>query len=94
MTAPTPSTPSVRGSTDSLHADRRITPLDREELACVLRYLCQPTVAAERLRALGDGQFALTLGAPFKNGPTEVQLWALDLVSRLSAQVPCRGAAA
>ena len=72
----------------SLHADRRIAPLDREELAFMVRYLCRPAVAAERLTELGDGQFALKLKTAFKDGTTSVQISALDLVSRLSAQVP------
>ena len=58
----------------SLHADRRIAARDRDELAFMVRYLCRPAVAADRLRELPDGRFELTLKSAYRDGTKAVIL--------------------
>ena len=72
----------------SLHADRRIAARDREELALMVRYLCRPAVAADRLSELPDGRFELTLKSAYRDGTKTVILSALDLTARLAAVMP------
>ena len=72
----------------SLHADRRIVAGDREELAFMVRYLCRPAVAADRIREMPDGRFELTLKAAYRDGTKSVVLSALDLTARLAALMP------
>ena len=72
----------------SLHADRRIAARDRDALAFMVRYLCRPAVAADRLSELPDGRFELTLKSAYKDGTKFIVLSALDLTARLAALVP------
>ena len=46
----------------------------------MVRYLCRPAVAADRLRELSDDRFELTLKTPRHDGMKTVLLTPVDLV--------------
>ena len=54
----------------------------------MVRYLCRPAVAADRLSELPDGRFELALKSAYRDGTKTVILSALDLTARLAAVMP------
>ena len=72
----------------SLHADVRIAANDREGLEHVARYLARPPIAADRLRALRDGNVALRLKRPWSDGAEALVFTPAELIAKLLPLVP------
>ena len=57
----------------------------------LVKYLCRPSVSAQRVQAQPDGRYELTLKTPWRDGTQAVHLTALELTGRLAALMPLPG---
>ncbi len=50
----------------------------------LVKYLCRPSVSAQRVQAQPDGRYELTLKTPWRDGTQAVTLTPLELTGRLA----------
>jgi hypothetical protein len=73
----------------TLHANTYIAPLDRKGLEKMIRYLCRPALATERVELLeNDEVVRLRLKTPWRDGTTHIRMAAAEFVLRLLALIP------
>ena len=73
----------------TLHANSRILAQSRTGLEKMIRYLCRPALAMERVELLDDDEVVrLRLKSPWRDGTTHVHMPAPDFVMRLLALIP------
>ena len=73
----------------TLHANSCIAPLDRKGLEKMIRYLCRPALATERVELQEDDTVVrLRLKTPWRDGTTHVRMEAAEFVLRLLALIP------
>ncbi len=73
----------------TLHANSRILAQSRTGLESMIRYLCRPALATERVELLdNDETVRLRLKSPWRDGTTHVHMPAPDFVMRLLALIP------
>ena len=73
----------------TLHANTYIAPLDRKGLEKMIRYLCRPALATERVELLDDDEVVrLRLKTPWRDGTTHIRMAAAEFVLRLLALIP------
>ncbi|MBM4064009.1 MAG: hypothetical protein FJ265_23355, partial [Planctomycetes bacterium] len=72
----------------SLHAATGVAAGRRDRLEHMIRYVCRPPVADERLRLLPDGRVACALKKRWKDGTSCVVFDPLTFLERLAALVP------
>ena len=73
----------------TLHANSRIAPLARTGLEKMIRYLCRPALATERVELMEDDSIVrLRLKTPWRDGTTHVRMPAPEFVMRLLALIP------
>jgi hypothetical protein len=73
----------------SLHANTSIAACNRTGLEKMIRYLCRPAVATDRVELLnGDRDVRLRLKTPWRDGTTHLRLSGPDFVLRLVAMIP------
>jgi hypothetical protein len=75
----------------SLHANTTVGPAAHDDRYRLVKYLCRPSVSAQRVQAQPDGRYELTLKTPWRDGTQAVQLTALELTGRLAALMPLPG---
>ena len=75
----------------SLHANTRVGPAAHQDRYRLVKYLCRPSVSAQRVLAQPDGRYELTLKTPWRDGTQAVKLTALELTGRLAALMPLPG---
>jgi len=56
----------------SLHADTRVGPAAHADRYRLVKYLCRPSVSAQRVQAQPDGRYELTLKTPWRDGTHHV----------------------
>jgi hypothetical protein len=72
----------------SLHAAVWVPAGRRDRLEKLVRYVCRPPLALERVRLTGDGKVACSFRKPWKNGTEGVRLDPLTFLSRMAALIP------
>jgi hypothetical protein len=73
----------------SLHANTSIAACNRDRLEKMIRYLCRPPVATERVELInGDREVRLRLKSAWRDGTTHIRLSGPDFVLRLIALIP------
>jgi hypothetical protein len=73
----------------SLHANSSIAACNRTGLEKMIRYLCRPAVASERVELVnGDREVRVRLKTPWRDGTTHIRLSGPDFVLRLVALIP------
>ena len=73
----------------TLHANTFIAPLDRKGLEKMIRYLCRPALATERVELQEDDTMVrLRLKTPWRDGTTHIRMAAAEFVLRLLALIP------
>ena len=73
----------------TLHANTYIAPLDRKGLEKMIRYLCRPALATDRVELLeNDAVVRLRLKTPWRDGTTHIRMAAAEFVLRLLALIP------
>ena len=80
-----------RHSGFSVYAQQRIPKDEGARLAHLARYLTRPPLAQARLRAAPDGALLLQTPPDKQTGATALRLDPLELVHRLTLQIPDRG---
>jgi hypothetical protein len=75
----------------SLHANTTVGPAAHDDRYRLVKYLCRPSVSAQRVQAQPDGRYELTLKTPWRDGTQAVHLTALELTGRLAALMPLPG---
>jgi len=76
-----------RGAFD-LHAGVVVGAKRRERLECLCRYLLRPSLSADRLTLLPNGDVLLKLKTRWSDGTTHLRLTPHQLLDRLAALVP------
>jgi hypothetical protein len=71
-----------------LHAGTALPAYDREGIEHLLRYMCRPPVALERLEELPDGRLLYRLKKRWRDGTDSVVFEPPDFLERLSALIP------
>jgi len=71
-----------------LHAGTALPAYDREGVEHLLRYMCRPPVALERLEELPDGRLLYRLKRRWRDGTDSVVFEPLEFLERLAALVP------
>ncbi|MEW6747932.1 MAG: transposase, partial [Planctomycetota bacterium] len=72
----------------TLHNEVRIAGRDRGRLERLVRYMCRPPFANERLSMSDDGRVSLELRRPFSDGTTHVLFAPLTFIEKLAALIP------
>ncbi|MEW6743621.1 MAG: transposase, partial [Planctomycetota bacterium] len=72
----------------TLHNEVRIAARDRGRLERLIRYMCRPPLANERLAMSDDGRVALELRRPYSDGSTHVLFAPLTFIEKLAALIP------
>jgi hypothetical protein len=73
----------------SLHANSSVAACNRTGLEKMIRYLCRPAVATDRVEWLnGDTEVRLRLKTAWRDGTTHIRLSGPDFVLRLVAMIP------
>jgi hypothetical protein len=75
----------------SLHANTTVGPAAHDDRYRLVKYLCRPSVSAQRVQAQPDGRYELTLKTPWRDGTQAIHLTALELTGRLAALMPLPG---
>jgi len=85
-----PDTPRCCAEADGfgLHAGTALPAYDREGVEHLLRYMCRPPVALDRLEALPDGRLLFHLKKRWRDGTDSVVFEPLEFLERLAALVP------
>jgi len=71
-----------------LHAGTALPAYDREGVEHLLRYMCRPPVALDRLEELPDGRLLYRLKKRWRDGTDSVVFEPLEFLERLAALVP------
>lgn len=71
-----------------LHAGTALPAYDREGVEHLLRYMCRPPVALDRLEELPDGRLLYHLKRRWRDGTDSVVFEPLEFLERLAALVP------
>lgn len=71
-----------------LHAGTALPAYDREGIEHLLRYMCRPPVALDRLELLPDGRLLYRLKKRWRDGTDSVVFEPLEFLERLAALVP------
>ena len=73
----------------SLHANSSIAACNRDGRELMIRYLCRPAVASERVELVnGDRDVRVRLKTAWRDGTTHIRLSGPDFVLRLVALIP------
>ena len=80
--------PRPRGDPFDLHARQAVHAGDRAAVERLARYILRPPLGTARLSLRSDGQVALTLKPPWRDGTAGVVLEPVEFVSRLAALIP------
>jgi len=85
-----PDTPRCCAEADGfgLHAGTALPAYDREGVEHLLRYMCRPPVALDRLERLPDGRLLYRLKKRWRDGTDSVVFEPLEFLERLAALVP------
>ena len=85
-----PDTPRCCAEADGfgLHAGTALPAYDREGVEHLLRYMCRPPVALDRLERLPDGRLLYHLKKRWRDGTDSVVFEPLEFLERLAALVP------
>ena len=85
-----PDTPRCCAEADGfgLHAGTALPAYDREGVEHLLRYMCRPPVALDRLEELPDGRLRYRLKKRWRDGTDSVVFEPLEFLERLAALVP------
>ena len=71
-----------------LHACTALPAYDREGIEHLLRYMCRPPVALDRLEELPDGRLLYRLKKRWRDGTDSIVFEPLEFLERLAALVP------
>ncbi len=71
-----------------LHAGTAIPAYDREGVEHLLRYMCRPPIALDRLERLPDGRLLYRLKKRWRDGTDSIVFEPLEFLERLAALVP------